>query len=58
MAYQHFPFQGPPYTKIGISGMIIYVPSGNPDIGFLFLWQTFCGGLASKEKQVFFFPFI
>jgi hypothetical protein len=41
MAYQHFPFQGPPYTKIGISGMITYVPSGNPDIGFLFLWLIF-----------------
>jgi hypothetical protein len=33
----YFPFQGPPkFTKIGIFGSKIYVPSGNPGLnGFL-----------------------
>jgi hypothetical protein len=30
--YQHLPLQDPPkFTQMGIFGLKIYVPSGNPD---------------------------
>jgi hypothetical protein len=40
--YQHFPFQLPPkYGQVGIFGMKMHIPSGNP--GFMQLLQGSMG---------------